>query len=61
VVGCILASGIWLGVAAGLVFLPVKIADHVDLLGRVRVRQIDCRKGVRLGPDGRLVPWKKAG
>jgi hypothetical protein len=36
-------------------------AHHVDLLDRVRVRQIDWRKGVRLGPDGRLVPWKKAG
>lgn len=35
-------------------------AHQVDLISRVSIRQIDWRKGVRLGPDERLVTWKKS-
>lgn len=34
-------------------------ARHVDLISRVAARKIDWRKGRRLGPNERLVTWKK--
>ena len=33
---------------------------HADLISRVTVRQIDWRRGQRLGPNERLVVWKKS-
>jgi hypothetical protein len=35
-------------------------AHQVDLISRVSIRKIDWRKGVRLGPDERLVTWRKS-
>ena len=35
-------------------------AHQVDLISRVSIRHIDWRKGVRLGPDQRLVTWEKS-
>ena len=35
-------------------------AQGADLISRVTVRQIDWRRGQRLGPDERLVVWKKS-
>jgi len=35
-------------------------AHQADLISRVATREIDWRKGVRLGPGDRLVTWKKA-
>jgi hypothetical protein len=34
-------------------------AHQADLISRVNTRQIDWRKGVRLGAGDRLVTWKK--
>jgi hypothetical protein len=34
--------------------------QNVDLISRVLGRQIDCRRGQRLGPRDRLVVWKKS-
>lgn len=35
-------------------------AQQADLISRVTIRQIDWRRGKRLGPDERLVAWKKS-
>lgn len=35
-------------------------AQKCDLISRVSIRKIDWRRGVRLGPDERLVTWKKS-
>lgn len=35
-------------------------AQNCDLISRVHTRKIDWRRGVRLGPDERLVTWKKS-
>ncbi len=36
------------------------VAQQVDLISRVMVRQINWRQGQRLGPNDRLVRWKKS-
>ena len=47
--------------AAGHYGACARLQGHgVDLISRVAVRQIDWRRGQRLGPDERLVIWKRS-
>ena len=47
--------------AAGHYGACALVRSHkMDLISRVAIRQIDWRKGQRLGPNERLVTWKKS-
>jgi len=47
--------------AAGNYVTCARLRAHsVDLISRVSIRKTDWRHGVRLGPDERLVTWKKS-
>ncbi len=47
--------------AGNFVACVLLTARQVDLISRVSIRKIDWRRGQRLGPNERLVVWKKSG